>query len=342
MRHQSADNRRASSLVVLAVLTVAIAVCVAPAVAQTSAKVVAQRSELRAAPRPDAGVVTTVPIGTIVDVLGREGDYYRVLLAADRRNVRLGGYLRVVDVALAGPPAPGAPSAPPVQKAPTPKPLTDKPAAERPPAQKPSAGRPSAQKPTAAARKGRLSPIHVRGFVDVGYESFLAADSFAALFDTSRALFLGGGGEVGFGQNLFVRGSVSRARLEGDRAWVYNDEVFKLGIDETLTLTPIEITAGWALKAYHGLRPYFGGGVGFLQYDEQSALAEASEQVKQTFTSYHVLGGVEYPLGKWLAVAGEFQYTSVPDALGEDGVSKEFGETNLGGTRLHVKVLIGW
>jgi hypothetical protein len=40
-------------------------------------------------------------------------------------------------------------------------------------------------------------------------------------------------------------------------------------------------------------------------------------------------------------VAGEVQYTSVPDAIGAGGLSEEFDEKDLGGTIVRVRVLIG-
>ena len=35
------------------------------------------------------------------------------------------------------------------------------------------------------------------------------------------------------------------------------------------------------------------------------------------------------------------RYTTVPDALGTSGASKSFGENNLGGLQVRVKVLVG-
>jgi hypothetical protein len=182
----------------------------------------------------------------------------------------------------------------------------------------------------------------MRGFFDVSSQAFLAADSFAAVFGTSRAVFLGGGGQVGFGPHLFVRGAVHRSKLSGQRVFVYNDEVFPLGIDDTLTLTPIELAAGWSLKPFGRLTPFVAGGATLVKYREQADFAESGDDVNETYLGYHVGGGAEYAVTKRLAVAGEFRFTTVPDAIGDRGVGQAFGESNLGGTSVHVRVLVGF
>jgi hypothetical protein len=55
------------------------------------------------------------------------------------------------------------------------------------------------------------------------------------------------------------------------------------------------------------------------------------------------MGGAEVRIRRWLGVAGEAQFTTVPDALGTNatGVSSTFGETNLGGATFRAKVVIG-
>ena len=87
--------------------------------------------------------------------------------------------------------------------------------------------------------------------------------------------------------------------------------------------------------------PYAGGGIGFVQYEEESPFAEAGDAVSESFTSYHVLGGVDVPLWRWLGTGVEVNYRWVPDALGEGGVSKAFGETDLGGFTFRVRVTVG-
>ena len=44
---------------------------------------------------------------------------------------------------------------------------------------------------------------------------------------------------------------------------------------------------------------------------------------------------------RWVGVIGEVMWTSVADALGKGGASQAFDETNLGGTGLRIKLVIG-
>jgi hypothetical protein len=78
-----------------------------------------------------------------------------------------------------------------------------------------------------------------------------------------------------------------------------------------------------------------------VQYKEESPFAEAGDNVSESFTSYHVLGGVDIPLSGWLGTGVEVNYRWVPDALGEGGVSKEFGDTDLGGFTFRARITVG-
>ena len=90
-----------------------------------------------------------------------------------------------------------------------------------------------------------------------------------------------------------------------------------------------------------GLKPYVGGGIGIVTYKETSDFAASGDDVDDSFTSAHVLGGIEIPVWKWLGAAVEFNYRWVKDALGTAGASKEFGDDDLGGPAFRFKITIG-
>jgi hypothetical protein len=69
--------------------------------------------------------------------------------------------------------------------------------------------------------------------------------------------------------------------------------------------------------------------------------ADASENTDERFTSYHVVAGAEYAVKKWLWVAGEARYTSVPDAIGAPGIAGELMRRTWGDLVVAVKVLVG-
>jgi opacity protein-like surface antigen len=205
-------------------------------------------------------------------------------------------------------------------------------------------------RPTAAAvperaRAGRAarppSPsFGVRGYGEGAYQWFTAKDSFNAIFETSSGPFYGGGGQVHLGP-FYVDVGLSRFEKTGERVFVFEGEIFRLGIPDRVTITPLVVTAGYRFPVRDRMVPYIGGGVGSVKFEETSDVADPDENVSERFTSYHAIGGVEYAATRWLFVAGEVRYASVPDALGAPGVSAEFDESNLGGVAVAVKVMIG-
>lgn len=186
--------------------------------------------------------------------------------------------------------------------------------------------------------------VSVRVFGDVGYTSFAAAESFKATLGSSSAMVFGGGGEVVLPQKIFVGVRLSRFQAEGERVFVYNRERFALGIPMTVKVTPLLVSGGYRFGGSRSIvLPYVGGGIGWHKYEETSDFADTGENVNETFTGYHVLGGAEFRLSRLLGVAGEAEWATVPDALGQNpnSVSAAFGDTNLGGFTVRVKLVIG-
>jgi opacity protein-like surface antigen len=186
--------------------------------------------------------------------------------------------------------------------------------------------------------------VAVRGFADIGALSFTAAESFEAVLGSRTGTLFGGGGEVVLPQGIFASLRASRFQKSGERVFVFEDETFGLGIETTIRVTPIEITGGYRFG--HGTSrvvPYVGGGFGWHRFEETSEFATDDENVDETHSGYHLLGGAEVRVARWFGVGGEVQWTTVPDALGQDpnGASAAFDETNLGGVAFRVKFVVG-
>lgn len=182
------------------------------------------------------------------------------------------------------------------------------------------------------------------GFVDVGATRFTASNSFEAVFGSPVGVPFGGGGEVVLPRGLFAGVRVSRFQKTGERVFVFEGETFRLGIDTDVRIVPIEVTGGYRFgDRDRRLIPYLGGGVGWHRYSETSEFAEDDENVKETHRGFHVLGGAELRVARWAAVAGEVQWTTVPDALGNDpnGAAAAFDEDDLGGIAARVKFVVG-
>jgi opacity protein-like surface antigen len=204
----------------------------------------------------------------------------------------------------------------------------------------------SGQQRPAVTRTAPRQQTLFRGFGDLGATRFAAADSFKAVLGSSFGVVFGGGGEIVLPQRVFVRGRISRFEKSGERVFVLDDELFPLGIDTTVRMTPVEFSAGYRFQPRSrtgNVIPYLAAGVGWHRYEETSEFSAADENVAETFIGYHVLGGAEFRMGRLFAIGGEAQWTTVPDAFGAEpgSVSAAFDETDLGGISFRVRFIIG-
>lgn len=186
----------------------------------------------------------------------------------------------------------------------------------------------------------------IRGFGDIGLTRFAAADAFKATLGSSTGAFFGGGVEVVLPQRFFFNVRLSRFEKTGERVFVDEGEVFPLGIEMTVGITPVEVTGGYRFQPRGrtgNVIPFVGGGVGWHRYSEKSDFAQTGDDVDERFTGYHVLGGVEFRMSRWFGVTGEAQWTTVSDALGGEvsSAAEAFGESNLGGLGFRVRFVIG-
>jgi hypothetical protein len=185
--------------------------------------------------------------------------------------------------------------------------------------------------------------LNVSGFVTLGLMSFTATDTFDT-FGSPVGSILGGGARVGLPLGgLFVSVGGWRFSQTGERVFIFDDEVFSLGTPMEVTITPLEFAAGWRFRLRRSpqFRPYVSGGISSYGYKEVSEFASAEENVDERFTGYHLAAGAEFHMERWLGAGVELNWTSVPDAIGDAGVSRVFNETNLGGTSIRMIIRIG-
>jgi hypothetical protein len=193
----------------------------------------------------------------------------------------------------------------------------------------------------AHAQRARTT-IGVRGFATLGAITLQAQESFDAILDRHSGPIVGGGAQVLLPRGVFVEVAASRFSQDGERAFVTEaGQVFRLGIPINITLTPLEITGGWRLRKWPGVVPYGGVGYSSYGYRETSDFSNADEEVNERFGGFHVVGGAEVQLLRWLAVGGEVIWASIPDAIGNGGASAAFDEDNLVGTTLRMKISVG-
>ena len=185
-------------------------------------------------------------------------------------------------------------------------------------------------------------PVSFRPFFLATDERFAAQTTFKAVFGSATAPTWGGGVDVTLGRHVFVDLAISRMSESGQRAFINNGEVFKLGIPLRATLTPVELTAGYRVRRGRWrIIPYVGAGIGWYKYGETADFAAAGDDVEVRHAGFVVMGGAEFRVTKWIGVTGDAQYTSVSGILGQGGLSKDAGEDDLGGVAVRLRVIVG-
>ena len=189
----------------------------------------------------------------------------------------------------------------------------------------------------AAPTPGRL---RIRAFGQVGGTLFTADDSFDTVLGSPFGPIYGGGAQVVFPNSAFIQVSYERFRETGTRALVSGTQIFTVDTPATVEVQPIAVTVGYLSPPSGRLAPYLGAGIGW------HVLTEESPTISQTRTregkpGYHIVGGVEFVISRWVAVAGEAQWAYVPDLIGETGISAAFEEDDLGGGTFRFKFIVG-
>ena len=200
------------------------------------------------------------------------------------------------------------------------------------------------QRPAPPVRRppARKPPVGIRAYAFYDWQTMAASQTFDAVTGSSSLHGFGGGFEVtNIVSRVFVRVAFARSSRDGQRVFIDNGEVFPLGIPLTVTLTPIEIGGGWRGTAgKRGLTGLYGGAsVVFLNYAETSSGGTGADNTSKTFNGFSVFAGIDRTFHRHFFAGGEGQYRSVPNAIGEAGVSQIYNEKDLGG--FGVRVLFG-
>jgi hypothetical protein len=265
-------------------------------------------------PRGDSVVVGSAPSGLVLDVVEERSGWYLVTpQAEDAPNLKWKrGWVQARFVQVQTPGAVVQPSAPTRPGAPAPR----------------------------SAPAAPNDPLLIRGFGLAGGTLFTARDSFDTILGSAFGGVFGGGAQVAFGNGLYAQVAVDRFRKTGSRALISGEQIFRLGIDHVIEVTPLQVTVGYRDPRAVRTVGYFGGGIGSHALKETTAdLPDAD--VDDTHIGYHVVGGAEFRMTSFLWLAGEVQWSAVPDAMGERGVSAAFAEDDLGGTTFRFKILFG-
>jgi opacity protein-like surface antigen len=293
-----------------------IVLCSTSAVAQTQVRVTSDhttvwRDNFR-------GIATVVNAGTVLDVVAQRGTWFLVVLPTSELQQPMNGLIAASRVQVINGPS-------------------DVPRDPRTTERRP----PQAQRPrtSPASRAPVAPPPEVDLFAQFGYGSFTAMETFQAILGHERAAWYGGGLQYRLRSGLFVEGAIEYFRGSGERVFVFNDQVFRLGIKDTVSITPFMATVGYRFGRGR-TRPYVGAGIGAYRLRESSEFADSDDEVRQTSGAYRAVAGVQREIGRKYGIGMELQYTTVPKAL-SGGIAEGFDESNLGGFQVRARVLFG-
>jgi hypothetical protein len=179
--------------------------------------------------------------------------------------------------------------------------------------------------------------------VHAGYFEMAAANSASALFDSRGGGTFGGAVRYTFWRGAFVSVGARTFSKEGERVFVAapNAAVQKLGFPLKVSLTPVFLTVGYRFRDGKLIVPYAGLGASLTSYKEESEVAGETFNDDRSKAGFVGLAGVEVGRGTF-RVGAETGYTTVPDALGLAGVSKVYGEDDLGGWHVIGKLIVAF
>ncbi len=189
------------------------------------------------------------------------------------------------------------------------------------------------------AQAGELALSLEGGYFDLT----MARKSAQAVFGGSAGgATFGAQARVGLGRSFYVALGSRRFQKDGERAFVADasSEPYRLGHPLAVRTVPVYALVGYRFSPGKRLVPYAGLGLGVTSYREESTVAEIEQPTASaTKPSGHVVAGLEWGRGT-VRFGVEAMFSTVPAAIGKEGVSKVYGESNVGGLTVVGKVVL--
>jgi len=180
--------------------------------------------------------------------------------------------------------------------------------------------------------------------VEGGYSEMTnASKSAKAIFDGSKGGgTIGGFVCIGLVQSFFLEAHGRHFQKTGERVFIADPagEVFHLGHPLTIRLIPVYGAIGYRFLPSSHFAPYVTIGLGATSYKETSDVAGLVETQSATKFSGHGALGVDYLAGP-LRIGVEVGYSTVPNTIGDSGVSKVYNEKDVGGLTVLARLAFG-
>ena len=176
---------------------------------------------------------------------------------------------------------------------------------------------------------------------DAGYRNLSASKSAKAIFGSSGGATFGGSVQYTLKRGPFLRVGLRDFGKTGEKVFVADAtaQVFPLGFPLEVSITSVDLIAGWRFrlgskKKPSPFAPYVGVGAEIASYKEESTVAGLLESDEQSKTGFQFLGGLEYRAFGSFAISAEAGYSILSGAIGLGGISKIYGEDDIGGFRV--------
>ncbi len=170
-----------------------------------------------------------------------------------------------------------------------------------------------------------------------------ASQSAKAIFDgSSGGGTVGGFVRLGLGRSFFVAAHGRYFQRTGERVFVASpgSQVYRLGHPLTIRLVPVYGEVGYRVGHSPRWAPYAAVGGGATSYREESNVVGLVETATATKASLHLALGTDFVTGP-LRFGVEVGYSLVPNTIGESGVSKVYGEKDVGGATILARLAFG-
>jgi hypothetical protein len=176
-----------------------------------------------------------------------------------------------------------------------------------------------------------------------GYFEMAAQSSAKALFGSSGGMTFGAAVRYNVWRSAFVSAGLRTFSKDGERVFLTSpgSAIQKLGIPVSLNLKPILLTAGYRFRHGRLIVPYAHVGAAITSWSEESDVAGESFDDKGSKTGFVGAAGVEAGRGLF-RFGAELGYTSVSGVVGLGGVSKIYGEDDIGGFHVIGKVAVAF
>lgn len=188
------------------------------------------------------------------------------------------------------------------------------------------------------------SPVHFDiGVRAVSLQEVNASDSYDAVFDGDAMTQFGVQFELQIRRHFLIGLIYETGEVDGNRVLSVDPPISTCTlpggcIEETLTLSPIHLTFGWVFAPESQVHGFVGVGPTLLDWEDESGpISESGND-----TGYHGVAGLRWSTPNHrFTVGGELRYSSVPDAVGEAGITgpEFFDEDDLGGTTVGLSLL---